>query len=183
MGMATDKAVAEIQGRLALLEQVPYAVAFMRPKSDNWPLVQDMCRKWGEFYQDDGVSFALFRNDEKTLHGLNALFRLIDGWKSALLFVDGEPTTIYQSFGWLSCYLQSRHAANIAAYCLKTDTAFGSAMRPVGHYIAPCRLLVGWLSHLSPAIPASLTEQVQSIAIDRGLFRCPHFNADNFRQL
>lgn len=175
-----SKELAAIQGRLALLSDAHYAMVFIKPKSDNWPLVREMCQKWGTVHEDKGAYFAFFNGDMRSLRGLQAIFRLTYEWKSALLFIGGEWVMNHSLGAWLDCYVQSAHAINASAYCLQEASTYFYNNMP--SYISPCRFLTS-LGKLSNAVPASLHEQVQALAVTAGVFRCPNFNLENFKVL
>lgn len=179
MTIPTIKDVAVIQAQLSLLDPAPYALAFTKPRSANWPLVQDVCRKFGTLTEHDGITFSQFGTDIPALKGLENVLSMISGWNSAILFVDGEREETYRMTQWLQCFLRSFYATSPEAYCLKTTFTHLSFVQQTEQYLSPCRLLS--LANITENHPASLVDQVQSLAIDNGCFRCPNFNAENFR--
>lgn len=179
MLIQTLKEEAALQAQLSLYGESPYALAFIKPRSKNWPLIQEICRKFGRYIEHDDMIFVLFDKSVPSLKALHNILTMITGWNSALLFVDGECEQPHSMTQWLGCYIHSFFATSPEAYCLKpVFTHFGFATEE--QYLSPCRLL-GITDRITPNHPASLAEQVHSLAIDNGCFRCPNFNAENFR--
>lgn len=173
------KESAALQAQLSLYGESAYALAFVKPRSKNWPLVQEICRKFGNYIERDDMIFVLFDKSIPTLKALHNILTMISGWNSAFFFVDGEYEHPYRMTQWLQCFIHSFFATSPQAYCLKPIfTHFGLATDE--QYLSPCRLL-GITDRVTPNHPASLVEQVQSLAVENGCFRCPNFNAENFR--
>lgn len=167
--------IAKIQLQVGLVEQAPYILVFNKPRSANWPIVKEVCQKHCNFLEKNGLSFAMFDSSVLSLRTLNNILRLTSGWSSMFLFIDGEHEEHYRLAGWLSCYIQSFHLENTAAYCLETIYT-GEQYR----YLAPCRLLHSY--NISELHPAPLVDQIKAMAVQQGVFRCPNFHAENLRR-
>lgn len=174
----TIKDVAVVQAQLSMLGEAPYALVFNKPRSANWPLVQEACRKFSRYAERDGLVFALFDDSVKTLKGLSNILQLVNGWNSMLFFVDGESEAVWRVSGWLVCYTRSFHAKSAESYCLKPMFSHAGFMSRE-QYLSPCRILS--IDNITPNHPAPLVDQVHARAVEDGCFRCPNFNAENFR--
>jgi hypothetical protein len=177
--VSPTKDFAKIQAQVALLkgETPPFVLVFIKPRSANWPVVLEVCQKFSYYTEKNGVVFAAFDNSLCALKALNNIFQMIAGWASALLFVDGEQERLHR-MAWTDCYIRSIHAVSRGAYCLKPSYAPFSS-DAAHHFISPCRLISVY--NVTERHPASLVDQVQALGVESGCFRCPNFNASNFK--
>lgn len=175
--MSITKYAISLQSQLEKVSAKPYIIVFIKPKSANWPLVQSLCQKVGGLREMQGFSYAEFDDTLYELTILNTITNLINGWHSAFIFVNGLYDEQWRLIGWLGCYIRSLDAINPQAYCLKA-ISFSQHDQFI-QCISPCRILN--IYGISTFHPAPFEDQIQALAVEEGYFRCPHFNAENFR--
>ncbi len=169
------KTLAE-SGYMRPLRDAEMAIAFIRPVSVTWPMVREMCAEWGEFYEKNKLAYVLFNIHRENARGLREILRMIQNWKTALVFFRGELASAWE-MRWVMCYLYSLDAIDKTAYCSELFT------QEKPQLICPCRILSINLPELSRCIDASLRDQVVVLAQDQGVARCPNFSANRFRFL
>lgn len=196
--MHSDMALATI-GRL-VGETAWCAVLLTKGTSPNFALALGLMGRVDQSYavQVDGRDawISEFRKERGDTLVLDALLRLIHDWKTAFVSVNGRLLSSQEQFEFrdiVSCYAKSTEANDMRAFChcvvsemfddeyasnrnVTLSSVFHAENAPE-RYIYPCKKI----SHqtrrrYSRAHPASLADQVQAHAVERGISACPNFD-------
>ena len=182
------------------------AIAFVAPRSPQWPLVRGLCQQADGIAVDKNNVTVAFRKKRESIQLFIVICDIVQQWKSAHIFVQKKKISYVFSVKWLQCYLKSLQCDDKLAWCLhitkgpKPISDFSELTLTLiieqnpyplaekkpeqvdfeEHFICPCRNL----SHYNwghRELPSSMKHQFQAFAVEQGYADCPNFDIDEFK--
>lgn len=168
---------------LAPIKDASTVITIIFPKSTakNYPMAAAMSELADQYrlgiLADKQYHLASFSKDGNQLALAANLLRLVTNITGVQAFINGELViSTYDLSTSLNCFAKSQSATNTQAYCECVSNY-------PGHFMLPCRMLVGWEGRLSSKLPYSLPDQVQALAVSKGCSWCPNFRPERIKRI
>lgn len=197
--------VSEKSAQLICSNDFFAAICFQAPRSPQWPLVRGLCMQADAIAEDKGMLTVAFFKRTESIKLLSVICNMVQGWKSAHIFIHKQKIVHIFSVKWLDCYLKSLQCADWMAWCLAITKGprrlndfrdlslriiIDTNPNPVElskpeeifleeHFICPCRQISAY-SWGHRELPSSLKDQLQAFAVERGFSDCPNFDIEQF---
>lgn len=182
------------------------AIAFLSPRSPQWPLVRGLCMQADAIAEEKGNLTVAFLKKRESIQLFAAICDIAQDWKSAHIFIQKQKISYVFSVKWLSCYLKSLQCEDKLAWCISItkgprrlndfrDMTYNiiieTTQNPIAeqkpeeifleeHFICPCRNLSAY-NWGQRELPSPLKYQLQAFAVAQGYADCPNFNIEEFR--
>lgn len=134
------------------------------------------------------LHYAVFGKNKAEASKAVAVVGDVKDWKNTKLFARGRLLERhYNVDAVLKCYLNSLEIENCEAHChfIYDDMADAITipMQVHGRYRVPCRMIQGFVREVVRNPVAGPEDSIQSAAVRRGSFWCPHFDPRKFQAI
>ena len=160
-------------------EDVFISIAFVSPKSPQWPQVKQLLQNADRFLEKDNIFCGLFKKTASSIRIAHRILNISFKWKTCHLFIEGVPSVSLKPVKWLECFILSLRVHNLRAHCNCNGWLYGVWDNPHGERkerraLLPCRLLkpYGWYTD---SLGCSVEEQLQAHAVRTGVDQCPNY--------
>lgn len=182
------------------------AIAFQSPRSPQWPLVRGLCMQADAIAEEKGNLTVAFLKKRESIQLLVAICDIVQGWKSAHIFLQKQKISYIFSVKWLPCYLKSLQCTDQLAWCLSItkgprrlndfrdmtlNIIIETTPNPIAeqkpeevfleeHFVCPCKAISAY-NWGYRELPSSLKDQLQAFAVSQGYADCPMFDIEMFQ--
>ncbi|WP_434148139.1 hypothetical protein ACR2R6_12905 [Methylocaldum gracile subsp. desertum] len=170
-------------------------VGFAHSRSCNFALAVGLAQQASIFVESDHVYWAGFGRDLRQVELALTLIRMVEQWKSAVLWINGRRRRLWPALDVLYCYRIALSCRNHRAHCYQVEDAPSFLAREHGgqhlsgkaelmprRVLFPCRLLRSYFRY-QPEHPESVSAQMEALAIARDYDWCPYLDVDAFEVL
>lgn len=182
------------------------AVVFQKSTAMSYPLAVSIAKSASKYYESQIgkrlIHCAMFDRKAESASAAVSLIECVGTLQGVQVWVLGEvilnPFNVSEV---LKCYYTSLLCDDPKAHCVvyhkdrNDDSSYpltisiGTIKRnhpgSANEYLIPCRRIDNQYGHsgLHEDHPASLENQIQSMAVSKGCHWCPHFSKNNFKKL
>ncbi|UGA37958.1 hypothetical protein JOS77_29165 [Chromobacterium haemolyticum] len=173
-------------------------ITFAKNKSINYEAAVNIAKTSSRYAESELestlVHAAAFKIDGSDLNQASSLLKLVNGIKSTKVFINGdEIEEIYTISSVLSCIKMSSLCNDHKAHCVvifpqeslrKVFSNVNLGNKGDERVFYPCSFLASNTGmKLNVLHPASLEDQIQAFAVEKGCYWCPNFDIKSFKYI
>lgn len=158
-------------------------IAFPKSTSKNFSFALSIAESASRYaiteFNGKILHIAIFSKSASDAGKAKLLLNYTYSWKGTLIFQGGKLRDNYTIGEVISCFIIAESCKDSKAHCLTIISL--ESNRKIKKYIFPCKLISYYFKYQEEH-PASIQDQIQALAVNRGCDWCPNFNTENFRQ-